>query len=517
MKPTKLKEALKGKLTEKEILILKRAFDTVGDIAIIEIPDELIKKEKLIASKLLELHKNINVVCKKVGIHEGTYRTQKLKILAGEKRKETIHKENGVELKLDIEKVYYSPRSSTERKRIMGQVKKGEEVLVMFSGCAPFPCVLAKNTEAGYVYGVELNEVAHRYGLENVKKNKLSNVFLIHGDVREKVPNFYRSIIGLKTAIKNDELYSRMKYDPDLIEIHTFWWNFTEKFSEFKKTIKGLVEDGKHVVVHQPLEEPRIDMLNSSITNEAFSKMIELIRDYNVDLVIHLNETKYGSEDYDTVKRNMQTFRKYYKNIYFENGNFGIFRKYEEIVKIIKMTGIPNICIDTCHLLHVYSPDEMIDVVKKLKKQANTYFHISDYNHEQHGKEIFEDNLIDLERLLPLVNKGIVEVRSKDEAIAKEMIKSWQYLKNFKREFDRVLMPLPKSAEDFLDVAIPAVKKGGILHFYDFLEEGSFDLAVEKIEKVCSKFDRKCNVKDIVKCGQFGPRIFRICVDVEIN
>ena len=98
-----LKEALIGKLTEKELGELKTAFDVVGDIAILEIDDSLKKKEKIIAETLLSLHKNIKTVLKKADEHSGEYRTQKMKYLAGEKRKETTHKEINTLLKLDVE------------------------------------------------------------------------------------------------------------------------------------------------------------------------------------------------------------------------------------------------------------------------------------------------------------------------------------------------------------------------------------------------------------------------------
>ena len=49
-------------MTAKEIENLITSFDLVGDIAIIEIPGELKKKEKIIAKTLLGLHKNIKVV-----------------------------------------------------------------------------------------------------------------------------------------------------------------------------------------------------------------------------------------------------------------------------------------------------------------------------------------------------------------------------------------------------------------------------------------------------------------------
>ncbi len=184
-----LKTKLKNKLTKKELAKAARAYDLIGDIAIIEIPKELKKKEKIIAETLLKMHKNIKVVAKK-GKHKGRFRLQKIKILAGEKRKETTqtHKENNVLMKLNIERVYFSPRLATERKRVAEQVKKEETVLVMFSGCAPYPLVISKNSKAKLIYGVEINPAAHKYGLENVKINKASNIKLFRGDVKKVVP-----------------------------------------------------------------------------------------------------------------------------------------------------------------------------------------------------------------------------------------------------------------------------------------------------------------------------------------
>ena len=84
--------------------------------------------------------------------------------LAGFDTKETIHKENNVRLKLNVEEVYYSARYSTERKRIMQLVKPGEDILIMFSGAAPFVCVLSKNTKAKEIIGIELNPIGHSCG-----------------------------------------------------------------------------------------------------------------------------------------------------------------------------------------------------------------------------------------------------------------------------------------------------------------------------------------------------------------
>lgn len=192
-KPSNLYEALEGRLTQKELAIAPRAFDTVGDIAIIEIPEELAKKEKLIGRALLALNRHIKVVAKKAGAHTGVYRTQKLKVIAGEKRKETVCRENNVFLKLNAETCFFSPRLSAERKRVADLVKANEDVLVMFSGVAPYCCVIARNSPVREVYGVEINPIAHKYALENAKLNKLNNVKLFCGDVREIAPK-----LGLK-------------------------------------------------------------------------------------------------------------------------------------------------------------------------------------------------------------------------------------------------------------------------------------------------------------------------------
>ncbi len=188
----KLKDTLTKKLNKKELSLLKTSYDVVGDIAIIEIPEGLEKKEKIIGESIINHHKNIKVVCKKSGIHSGRFRIQKLKIIAGEKRKETIYRENNVQIKLNPEEVYFSVRLSTERKRIANLVKKNENVLVMFSGVAPYPIVIAKNSNASHICGVELNKKAHKYAIENIKLNKIKNVELFQGDVRKIVPKLYK-------------------------------------------------------------------------------------------------------------------------------------------------------------------------------------------------------------------------------------------------------------------------------------------------------------------------------------
>ncbi len=184
-----LRSVLKEELTKKELLHLRAAYDTVGTIAIVEIDSVLEPKEKRNAELLLQLDKKIKTVLKKEGIHEGEFRTQKLMYLAGENTKETTHRENGVHLKLNVETVYFSPRLSTERKRILTQIKPDENILVMFSGCGPYCVVFSKNSKAKKIIGVEINPEGHKYALENISLNNTKNVALFCGDVRKVVPS----------------------------------------------------------------------------------------------------------------------------------------------------------------------------------------------------------------------------------------------------------------------------------------------------------------------------------------
>jgi tRNA (guanine37-N1)-methyltransferase len=180
------KDYLKTKLSERELAELPTAHDIIGDILILELKNN--KNDKIIGEALLKANKSIKTILKKSGIHKGEFRTQSLKYVAGKEKKETVYRENGVSIKLNVEKVYFSPRLSTERKRIFQQVKKDEVILVMFSGCAPYPLTLSKNTKAKKIIGIEKNPIAHKYALENLELNKIKNVILLKGDVRKEVP-----------------------------------------------------------------------------------------------------------------------------------------------------------------------------------------------------------------------------------------------------------------------------------------------------------------------------------------
>ncbi len=185
---------LQNVLSNEELSLLVRGYDVVGDIAIIIIPPELENREQVIGEAVLASNKKIKAVARRAGKYGGEFRTLPLEIIAGENRKETLHREHGVRLSLHLEKVYFSMRSSDERRRIASLVKKGEEVLVMFSGIAAFPLVISAHSDAKRIVGIEKNPDAHFYGLKNLALNKkIVNVALHKGDVAGLLPRLNKA------------------------------------------------------------------------------------------------------------------------------------------------------------------------------------------------------------------------------------------------------------------------------------------------------------------------------------
>lgn len=92
-----------------------------------------------------------------------------------------------------------------------------------------------------------------------------------------------------------------------------------------------------------------------------------------------------------------------------------------------------------------------------------------------------------------------------------------EVLPRLNRTFDRVLMPLPSTAEDFLGLALKVVRPGGHLHFYDFQALSDLSQSVAKVQRACSDNGRSLLDCKAVVCGHVSPRNHRICVDAIIQ
>ncbi len=90
--------------------------------------------------------------------------------------------------------------------------------------------------------------------------------------------------------------------------------------------------------------------------------------------------------------------------------------------------------------------------------------------------------------------------------------------RKFKNWANRILMPLPKSAETFLDVAFKAAKNNAIVHLYNFgAEENAFEQVKQKINKAAKKSKVKIKILNENIVRPYAPHIVQVCVDFKIK
>lgn len=186
--PHSVIDALRGSVDPNLLERVKHSFDIVGNIAVIEVPEELASLKKSIGEGLIKVHKNVKTVLCKSGAVDGKFRVRDYELVAGEKRTETVYTEHGCRFMLDVTKVYFSPRLATEHMRVSSLASASEIVVDMFAGIGPFSILIARKKGA-QVYSVDANPDAIKYLKTNCMLNKVEN--LVHpmlGDARELVP-----------------------------------------------------------------------------------------------------------------------------------------------------------------------------------------------------------------------------------------------------------------------------------------------------------------------------------------
>ena len=183
-----LKQVLGSILTPEETAQVYSAFDQIGDIVIIKIPDELMPKKTLIAGAILANVKTAKAVFAQVSAVKGDFRVRDLEFIAGENRTVTEYKEHACRFKVDVAKTYFSPRLSTERLRIAGMVGDNETIVNMFAGVGTYSIVIAKMNKTCKIYSIDSNSAASDLDKINAKLNKVQDrVVSICGDAAEVI------------------------------------------------------------------------------------------------------------------------------------------------------------------------------------------------------------------------------------------------------------------------------------------------------------------------------------------
>jgi len=169
--PTSIVELLEDRLPPHLLAIVPKAVDIVGDIAVVEVPEELEEFQTLIGEAIIKVHKPVKTVLAKTSPISGEHRTRSFKVIAGLAKTETLHREHGCVFHVDLAKAYFSPRLSYEHQRVASLVEEGETVVDMFAGVGPFSILIAKKHEHVKVYAIDLNPAA----IDLLKKNIVAN------------------------------------------------------------------------------------------------------------------------------------------------------------------------------------------------------------------------------------------------------------------------------------------------------------------------------------------------------
>ena len=182
---------------------LPTSFDILGDIILLKLNENILDYKHEIGDALLKTNKNIKTVCLIQPI-SGEFRKRNVEIISGKNKTETIHTEYGLRFFIDIKKAYFSPRLANERKRITNFVNKGETIVDLFAGVAPFSIMIARYSNPKIIYAIDKNKDAIELAKKNITLNKLIHkIEAINADAKMIKNIFQKKNIKADRTIMN--------------------------------------------------------------------------------------------------------------------------------------------------------------------------------------------------------------------------------------------------------------------------------------------------------------------------
>lgn len=180
------------------------AYDQIGSIAIIDLKNEIIEYKYNIGNAIMKLHPGTKSVFRKSKAVSGITRLRGLELIAGVLNYETVHREYGLNIFVNLEKVYFSPRLSTEHRRIAEMVGPNEIVLDMFGAAAPFGLHITQ-LQTAIVYTLDINENTTKIISKSLELNKrLKGEIVIHtGDAKNIVEKYLEQGLSFDRIIMN--------------------------------------------------------------------------------------------------------------------------------------------------------------------------------------------------------------------------------------------------------------------------------------------------------------------------
>ncbi len=88
--------------------------------------------------------------------------------------------------------------------------------------------------------------------------------------------------------------------------------------------------------------------------------------------------------------------------------------------------------------------------------------------------------------------------------------------KNFTGRFDRVLMPLPEKASEYMRDAINCLKPNGVCHFYLFENPDKVNNWKKRIRDIAKSMKKNIKILETQKVLPYGPRIWKYRIDFQV-
>ena len=86
------------------------------------------------------------------------------------------------------------------------------------------------------------------------------------------------------------------------------------------------------------------------------------------------------------------------------------------------------------------------------------------------------------------------------------------------KTYDRVMMPLPRGAYKFLDVAIPLLNDGGVVHLYHWSPQGdAFSEGEKLIAEAAVDYGRSAEFVGRTRVSQYSPGTWKVRADAKLS
>jgi len=264
------------------------------------------------------------------------------------------------------------------------------------------------------------------------------------------IGGIYLLLLGLKTSIDHEQLFDRIRHQPDIIELHTFDKDYTgNRLVNLEKTIEYLKSRGIEVLVHGPLtlNGETIGGLHFKKKLRAFyhysaTALSEIAKKLNVNIVIHPNYKRDLSLKRTELEQGVIELMDEYDELsgdrfLWENDTKGIFSFGNPDFLDTFFPNGRKMCFDTLHALISLNGnnEKMFEEIEKAKDNIK-HFHLIDSMGLKHDSLQIGKGIIDWKKMMPYLTEDrtyVFEIDLPNQTDCIEMLLSYEYLKQVKQ------------------------------------------------------------------------------------